>query len=181
MQIIQTGFEGLVEVIPKNFRDDRGWFMELSKNSALSEVGINPEFLQDNLSFSVKDVVRGLHFQRAPHAQAKFVTVISGAVLDVVVDLRRDSVTFLKTFMLELNSDKKNMLFIPAGFAHGFVALKDSWFYYKCSKEYHGPSESGICWNDPALAINWGVADPVISEKDKLLPELNVLLSSGMI
>jgi dTDP-4-dehydrorhamnose 3,5-epimerase len=181
MQIIQTGIDGLIEVVPKCFRDDRGWFMELSKNSALAQAGIPSDFMQDNLSYSVKGVVRGLHFQCAPHAQAKFVTVISGSVLDVVVDLRRDSATFLKTFCLELNSDKRNMLFIPAGFAHGFVAQKDSVFYYKCSNEYHGPSESGICWNDPTLAINWGVSNPIISDKDKELPELSTLLSSGLI
>ena len=171
----------LLLIEPKVFEDHRGHFFESFREDVLRDHGLTVPFVQDNQSLSHRGILRGLHFQKTPHAQGKFVRVITGAVLDVALDIRKDSPTYGQFVAEELTASNKRMLYIPPGFAHGFVALKDSWFYYKCSKEYHGPSESGICWNDPALAINWGVADPVISEKDKLLPELNVLLSSGMI
>lgn len=173
MKIITTGFDGLVELIPARFTDDRGWFTETYRKSTLAEAGITCEFPQDNLSWSHKGVLRGLHFQRAPFAQAKLVRVLSGRVLDVVVDLRPASASFGKHFRCELSAEKGNMLFVPEGFAHGFRALEDSLFSYKCSAEYNPAADRGICWSDMKLAINWQLAEgevPVVSSKDLSLP-----------
>ncbi len=181
MQIKQTGFDGLVELIPNIFYDDRGWFYEMYKETTLKEAGIDMRFRQENVSYSRKGVVRGLHFQTPPFAQAKLAAVISGRVVDVVVDLRKSSKTFGKTYICELDSVLKNMLFVPEGFAHGFAALEDSIFFYKCSNVFHKPSESGVVWNDPTLKIEWPVADPIVSEKDKVLPTLEELLRNSVI
>ncbi|HEX8038045.1 MAG TPA: dTDP-4-dehydrorhamnose 3,5-epimerase [Chryseosolibacter sp.] len=181
MQIEQTGFDGLVQLIPNIFYDERGWFCELYKDTTLKEFGIDMSFPQENLSFSKKGVVRGLHFQRAPHAQAKLAAVISGRVVDVVADLRKGSPTFGKTYVCELDSASKRMLLVPEGFAHGFAALEDSIFFYKCSNVFHKPSESGIVWNDPTLNIEWPVADPIVSEKDRVLPTFEELLRNSVI
>jgi dTDP-4-dehydrorhamnose 3,5-epimerase len=181
MQIKETGFEGLVELIPTVFNDDRGWFYEFYKEPVLKQFGIERRFPQENLSFSRKGVIRGLHFQLAPHAQAKLATVISGRVLDVVVDCRKDSKTFGQTYLCGLDSVKKNMLLVPEGFAHGFAALEDTIFFYKCSDVFHKPSESGIIWNDPQLNIQWPVTDPIVSEKDKLLPTFEELMRNSVI
>lgn len=181
MQIKETGFDGLVELIPNVFNDDRGWFFEFYKESTLKQFGIERKFPQENLSFSKKGVIRGLHFQRAPYEQAKLATVISGSVLDVVVDLRKGSATFGQIYECELDSDRKNMLLVPEGFAHGFAALEDSIFFYKCSNVFHKPSESGVLWNDPQLNIRWPVTDPIVSEKDKVLPTFEELLRNSVI
>lgn len=181
MQVKETGFDGLVELIPDIFHDNRGWFLEFYKESTLREVGIDMHFPQENLSFSQKGVIRGLHFQRAPHAQAKLVTVLSGSVLDAVVDLRANSRTFGKVYLCKLDSQQKNMLMVPEGFAHGFAALEDSMFYYKCSNVYHKASESGIVWNDPRLNIQWPVSEPLVSDKDKVLPSFEELLRNSVI
>jgi dTDP-4-dehydrorhamnose 3,5-epimerase len=135
----------------------------------MAEAGI-PEFVQDNQSFSYKNVLRGLHFQYEPYSQGKLVRVVTGSVLDVVVDLRKSSPQFGRYFKLVLESSRKNMLYVPPGFAHGFVALEDSIFHYKCTRVYHRESESGILWNDPTLDIDWEVKNPLISAKDKALP-----------
>jgi dTDP-4-dehydrorhamnose 3,5-epimerase len=132
--------------------------------------------VQENTSFSKKGVIRGLHFQHAPHAQGKLVTVLHGKVVDVVVDLRPGSKTFCKVYYLELDSEKRNMLMVPEGFAHGFAALEDSIFYYKCTNFYNKASESGIVWNDPQLNIQWPASNPIVSEKDQVLPTLEELL-----
>ncbi|HZB13774.1 MAG TPA: dTDP-4-dehydrorhamnose 3,5-epimerase, partial [Chryseolinea sp.] len=138
-------------------------------------------FVQENQSFSKKGVVRGLHFQQPPYAQAKLVTALTGKVLDVVVDLRPTSETFKQTYYCLLESSKRNMLLIPEGFAHGFAALEDSIFFYKCSSPYNKRSESGIRWNDPELKIDWKIENPIISAKDSELPPLAVVLENSLI
>ncbi len=181
MQVKTTGFEGLIEIIPVIFEDDRGWFYEFYKDETFKKHNIHYTFLQENQSFSKKGVIRGLHFQQAPYAQAKLVTVLSGKVLDVVVDLRPLSKTFKQTYYCLLESSKRNMLMIPEGFAHGFAALEDSIFFYKCSNVYNKQSESGIRWNDPELNINWEVKNPIISAKDEELPLLAELLENSVL
>ncbi|MEX1240400.1 MAG: dTDP-4-dehydrorhamnose 3,5-epimerase [Cyclobacteriaceae bacterium] len=181
MQIKQTGFDGLIELTPTVYNDSRGWFFEFYKESTLKQFGINMDFPQENISFSKKDVVRGLHFQLPPFAQAKLATVISGSVLDVVVDLRNGSKTFGEVYICPLDSVRRNMLLVPEGFAHGFAALEDSIFFYKCSNEFHKASESGILWNDPQLNIKWPVTTPIVSEKDELLPTFQELLRNSVI
>jgi dTDP-4-dehydrorhamnose 3,5-epimerase len=181
MQIIQTGIEGLVEIIPAVFNDDRGWFFEFYKADRFINNGITYNFVQENQSFSKKGVVRGLHMQLEPHAQAKLVSVISGKVLDVVADLRAGSKTFGKVYYCELDAVRHNMLMVPEGFAHGFAALEDSIFFYKCSNLYNKESETGVVWNDPQLKIDWRVSNPIISEKDRILPTLDELLRKSVI
>lgn len=181
MKIIETGFEGMVEVIPSIFPDDRGWFFEFIKQDALKRNGIPHVFPQENMSFSKKGVIRGLHFQTEPFAQGKLVTVIKGRVLDVVVDLRKNSSTFGQTYFCELDADRHNMLMVPEGFAHGFAALEDSIFYYKCTNVYSKINESGIVWNDPTLAIDWPVENPIVSEKDQQLPTFDALIKNAVI
>lgn len=176
---IQTGIQGLIEIQPDVYADERGWFMESFRTSLMNEIGLKGSFDQDNLSFSRKGVLRGLHFQKKPFAQAKLVWVLQGAVLDVVVDLREGSQTFGKTFRIALDSVKKNMLYIPEGFAHGFYVTQDALFQYKCSTEYRAGSESGICWNDPQLQLEWGTNAPVLSAKDAALPTFRELLDRG--
>lgn len=176
MQVKQTGIEGLVEIIPSIFKDDRGWFYEFYNKNTFDLAGINYNFVQENTSFSKKGVIRGLHFQNAPFAQGKLVTVLHGRVVDVVVDLRVSSKTFGMVYYVELDSEKRNMLMVPEGFAHGFAAIEDSLFYYKCTNFYNKAAESGIVWNDPKLNIQWPISDPIVSEKDQILPTLEELL-----
>lgn len=177
MTIETTGFDGLVVLVPDVFHDPRGYFLESFRESVLADHGINDKFVQDNLSFSRKDVIRGLHLQRGDWSQAKIVTVMSGKVVDVVVDLRSSSPTFGKHFKIELDDQNRKSLYIPEGFAHGFGALEDSVFYYKCSQYYHRESEAGIRWNDPELGIDWGIENPQISEKDQQLPGFSELMN----
>lgn len=181
MQIRQTGIDGLIEIIPAIHKDDRGWFYEFYNKTTFNEAGIKENFVQENTSFSKKGVIRGLHFQIAPNAQGKLVTVLSGKVLDVVVDLRKASSTFGKVHYCILDSEKHNSLMVPEGFAHGFAALEDTIFYYKVTNAYHRPSEMGIVWNDPRLNIQWTVQNPIISEKDAVLPTLDELLRKSVI
>lgn len=162
---------GLVIVEPKVHVDDRGSFSETYKRSDFVAAGIAEEFIQDNRSTSRKRTLRGLHFQRPPHVQAKLVQVIRGAAWDVAVDLRKGSPTFLKWFALELSASNRLMLYIPGGFAHGFLALEDgTMFAYKCSSEYDRDSEGGIRWDDPDLAIPWPDGRIHVSDKDASLP-----------
>jgi len=170
MKIIETGFEGLYELEPNVFGDRRGYFFESYRREVYKELGIQEDFVQDNESFSVKGTLRGLHYQEIPHAQAKLVRVVQGKVLDVALDIRKDSPTYGKHHTILLEADRHNMFLIPAGFAHGFVALEDSVFFYKCSNYYYKQAEGGILWNDPALGIDWGIEDPIVSEKDQVLP-----------
>lgn len=181
MQIISTKIEGLFEIQPAIHKDDRGWFYEFYREDTYLEKIINNRFVQENISFSKKGVVRGLHLQLPPYEQAKIVTVISGKVKDVVVDLRKDSPTFGNVYYCLLDSDKHNMLVVPTGFAHGFAALEDTYFFYKCSNFYHRESETGIIWNDPDLAIDWGVKNPIVSEKDCQLPTFDELMIKSVI
>ena len=178
MQIRETSIPGLVEIFPRIFTDERGLFFESFNTQLFEQLGLPTNFVQDNQSFSVKGVVRGLHFQKAPFAQGKLVRVISGRVLDVAVDIRPESPTFGKHEIFELRSDINNMAYVPEGFAHGFVALEDSVFSYKCTNIYNKTAESGILWNDPDLNIDWGISNPIVSEKDIILPTLKALYES---
>jgi dTDP-4-dehydrorhamnose 3,5-epimerase len=171
----------LVEIIPSIFSDSRGWFFELYNEETSRAHGLNHKFVQENQSFSKKGVVRGLHMQLDPYPQAKLVTVISGKVLDVVVDLRQGSKTFGKTNSCLLDSDERKMLLVPEGFAHGFAALEDSIFFYKCSSPYNREAEAGVIWNDSDLNIDWQVKNPILSDKDLRLPTLADLLRKSVI
>jgi dTDP-4-dehydrorhamnose 3,5-epimerase len=181
MEIIKTKFEGLVEIIPPVYKDDRGWFYEFYKEEPFHKLGITYRFNQENLSFSKKGVVRGMHFQLAPWQQAKLVSVLQGKVLDIAVDLRKGSPTFGQSFSLILDSEKRNMLMVPEGFAHGFAALEDSLFLYKTSNLYSKEHECGIVWSDPDLGIEWPFENPILSEKDQKLPTLQELLRKSLI
>ncbi len=181
MQIITTGIEGLVEIVPTVFHDNRGWFYEFFKQSAFEAAGIKESFTQENISFSRKGVIRGMHFQLPPYEQAKLVSVLQGSVLDVVVDLRSNSPTFGRVHTCLLTAKKHNMLMVPAGFAHGFAALEDTIFIYKTTSQYHPASEQGVRWNDPQLNISWPIDNPLLSEKDRNLPTLAELLEKSVI
>jgi dTDP-4-dehydrorhamnose 3,5-epimerase len=166
--------EGLVLITPRIFNDTRGYFIESYNKYVFLKNGIDVEFAQDNQSLSFKNALRGLHFQNPPYEQGKLVRVISGSVKDVVVDLRKNSPTFRKHFSIALSSKENKMLWIPPGFAHGFATLEDNTiFFYKCTKIYNKQSESGIAYNDSSLDINWGITNPVISEKDMDLKKMS--------
>lgn len=180
MNFLATPFEGLLIVEPKIFRDDRGYFFESFNAADFKKNGILVDFVQDNQSLSNKCVLRGLHFQNPPHEQGKLIRVVRGAVLDVTVDIRKSSPTFGKHFSIELTAENNKMLWIPSGFAHGFVTLEnDTIFLYKCTGLYNKSAESGIRYDDPDLGIEWGENSPVISEKDLQLPFLKEIISLG--
>jgi dTDP-4-dehydrorhamnose 3,5-epimerase len=178
MDVKQTPISGLLIIQPDVFRDQRGYFFESYNREKFFKAGVNAEFLQDNQSLSAKGILRGLHFQNPPFAQGKLLSVVKGAVLDVAVDIRKDSDTYGKYFSLVLSEENKTMFWIPEGFAHGFLSLQDdSIFTYKCTQLYHKESEGSLRWNDPDLNINWNVSDPVISEKDSKAPYFKELVS----
>jgi len=167
---------GLVLVEPRVFPDERGFFLESYKESEFMQGGIPCRFVQDNHSLSTKNVLRGLHFQRQPRAQGKLVRIIQGKVWDVVVDLRKGSPTYLRWLGIEISEENNRMLFIPPGFAHGFVALSESaHLLYKCTEEYDPVLDAGIRWNDPDVGVKWPVRNPIVSDKDKSLPFLREL------
>lgn len=172
MKVTQTGIEGLVIIEPRVFGDSRGYFSSPYIAESFDSLVGKTEFTQDNESLSSKGVLRGLHFQKPPYEQAKLVRVIRGRVIDVAVDLRKNSTTFGKHFAIELSSENKLQLFVPRGFAHGFVVLEDDTiFSYKVDNKYAPEFEDGILWNDSDLNIDWqlnGVV-PLLSEKDQLL------------
>ncbi|MHA8081617.1 dTDP-4-dehydrorhamnose 3,5-epimerase [Aquirufa regiilacus] len=170
MQFIQHDLSGIIEYIPTKFHDDRGHFYESYNQTRFAANGITENFVQDNYSFSTAGVIRGLHFQKEPHGQGKLVRCMTGKVMDVVVDLRKSSPTFGQHGTYILDAEIGNMLYIPVGFAHGFVALTDAIFVYKCTDFWNREAESGIRWNDPTLNISWGVENPVVSDKDQILP-----------
>lgn len=172
MEFKQTFIEGLIEIQPRMFGDERGYFLESYHKKNFAENGIPFDFVQDNQSSSTAGVLRGLHFQREPHAQGKLVRVITGKALDVAVDLRPGSPTFGKHQKFLLDAALQNMVYIPAGFAHGFLCLEACLFAYKCTDFYNKASEGGIIWNDPDLGIDWGIENPNISQKDLDLPRL---------
>lgn len=169
MEIIKTELEGAFLIKHDVFGDSRGFFMETHNQQKFLEFGIADVFVQDNLSRSKRGVVRGLHFQLPPYNQAKLVRVITGSVLDIIVDLRKDSKTYGKYIKVELSEENKLSLYVPPSFAHGFSCLKDDTiFSYKCSNYYHKESERTIQWNDSILNIDWEIDNPVISDKDKV-------------
>lgn len=168
MQIIATPIADLLIIQPTVFEDNRGYFYESYSRLIFEKNGIKADFVQDNQSLSQAGVLRGLHFQNPPYAQGKLVRVIKGAILDVAVDLRKNSPTYGKHYDLELNEKNKTMLWIPPGFAHGFLTLEnDTIFSYKCSNYYNKASECTILWNDEDIGIQWGIKEPNLSEKDK--------------
>lgn len=179
MKIQQTDIEGVLLVEPNVFADERGYFMEsFSEQYFEAQAGVKVHFVQDNESRSHKGVVRGLHFQKGEYAQAKLVRVTQGRVLDVAVDIRPDSPTFGRYVAIELSAANHRQMFIPKGFAHGYLTLEDDTvFQYKCDEYYHPESEGGIAWNDPQIAVDWGVAEGEItlSEKDQNRPFLKDL------
>ena len=167
MEIIKTPIEGLLVIKPKIFGDDRGHFFESWSKESFAENGLNLNFVQDNQSLSSKGVLRGLHFQNPPFAQGKLVRVIKGVVLDVVVDIRKESSTYGQHFSIELNEENKTIFWIPPGFAHGFITLEnDTIFTYKCTGVYNSASEEALLWSDKDLNIDWGVTNPLVSDKD---------------
>ena len=175
MKILTTPIEGLLIIEPQVFNDARGYFVETYNEKRYHDAGIEAKFVQDNQSCSCYGVVRGLHFQRPPFSQAKLVCCTKGRVLDVAVDLRKDSPTFGKWFSVELNEDNHRQFFIPRGFAHGFSVLSETAiFTYKCDNLYHPEADGGLLLTDPALNIDWQVpADQMIlSDKDKHHPLL---------
>ena len=172
MEVKNYAVKGLVEFTPRLFADERGVFFETYSARLMAQAGADVAWVQDNQSSSRRGVLRGLHFQRPPHAQAKLVRVAQGRALDVAVDLRVGSPTYGQHQTVELSAAKGNILFIPVGFAHGFLALEDdTLFLYKCSDYYAPPAEGGLRWDDPVLNINWGMeVAPVVSGKDQELP-----------
>ena len=175
MKVIDTEIEGLKIIEPDVFGDHRGWFCETYNAERYRKTGINSAFVQDNESFSSKGVVRGLHWQAAPHTQAKLVRVIQGAVWDVAVDIRKGSPSFGKYVAVTLSADNRRQFFIPRGFAHGFIVLEDNTlFSYKCDNLYCPASERGMRFDDPVLGIQWPdvVSSVVLSDKDSKLPLL---------
>jgi len=168
-----TGFEGLQVLTPAVYSDERGFFFESYNSERFEQAGLKQQWLQDNQSFSIKGVIRGLHFQKPPHAQAKLVRVLSGRILDVVVDLRSGQPTYGKVFAIELTAENKMQLLIPRGFAHGFSVLSETAeVMYKCDGIYNKESELGIKYNDPILKIDWQISESeaIVSEKDQQLP-----------
>lgn len=172
MHFRHTAIAGLVEISPRIFEDDRGFFFESYQRKLFHDNGIPVDFVQDNQSFSKKGVLRGLHFQKSPFAQGKLVRVIIGKALDVAVDLRENSPTFGQHELFVLDSSTHNMVYVPEGFAHGFLALEDTILQYKCTNLYNKATEGGLIWNDPQLNIQWGIENPLVSEKDAMLPSL---------
>jgi len=174
MQVIKTPINDLLIIQPTVFEDSRGHFFESYNKQLFLNNKIDVDFVQDNQSLSQTGVLRGLHFQKPPYAQGKLVRVITGAVLDVVVDIRKKSNTYGKHFSIELNEKNKTMLWIPEGFAHGFLTTQnDTIFSYKCTNFYHKESEGTIYWNDADIGINWGIENPTLSEKDKTGKKFN--------
>ena len=168
MEIIKTKINGLVIINPRVFEDERGYFFESWSKEAFKNNGIEIDFVQDNQSFSSKEVLRGLHFQNPPFSQGKLVRVIQGSVLDVAVDIRKDSPTYGEHVSVLLSGENKTMFWIPPGFAHGFSTLEDNTiFSYKCSGIYNKESEGSLMWNDSDLKIDWQIENAIISEKDQ--------------
>lgn len=167
MEVIETKIKGLLIINPKVFADARGYFFESYNETVFKQNGINANFVQDNQSLSNAGVLRGLHFQAPPFDQGKLVRVITGAVLDVAVDIRKNSPTYGEYVAMELTEENKTMFYIPPGFAHGFLTLKDNTiFSYKCTNVYNKASEGCVLWNDTDININWNISNPILSEKD---------------
>lgn len=171
MEFHTLSIPGLILITPRVFEDSRGHFMESYNEHAFTKAGLPTLFVQDNQSRSSKDVIRGLHFQGPPFAQGKLVRVVQGAAMDVAVDIRRHSPTYGKHYAVELNADNHLMLWIPEGFAHGFRSLQDNTILvYKCTAGYDAITEGSLRWDDPDLAIPWGIDEAKLSEKDRYAP-----------
>lgn len=174
MKIIETNLSGCFLIEPKLFHDERGYFMESFNEKTFNEIlNTSIHFVQDNQSVSTKGVLRGLHYQTGAHAQAKLVRVLEGSVLDIALDIRPNSPTYGQHFSVELSEENQKQLFVPKGFAHGFLVLSErATFFYKCDHYYHKESEAGIKFDDPALNIDWNFSREqlIVSEKDILQP-----------
>lgn len=174
MKLQLDQIKDLILYEPKVFEDDRGWFMESMNFNKLVEMGMDPnlKFVQSNHSSSKPKVLRGLHLQKGGHSQDKLVRVIRGSVFDVVVDLRPDSPTYKSWTGVELSAENKKVFFVPKGFAHGFVVLSSEGaeFEYLVTAPYNKESEAGFIWNDPEIDIEWPISDPILSDKDAILP-----------
>ncbi|WP_432204655.1 dTDP-4-dehydrorhamnose 3,5-epimerase [Cetobacterium somerae] len=185
---VETGIKDLIVIEPIVFGDNRGFFMESYSKKDFSEIGMDAEFVQDNHSKSKKGVLRGLHFQ-TQHVQGKLVRVTAGSVLDVAVDLRKDSPAFGKHYLVELTADNKKMFYIPPGFAHGFLTLEDNTeFQYKCTDYYAPEFDSGVLWNDSDIGIDWNfekyglsAEEILLSDKDKQQQTLKEFVQSGVV
>lgn len=185
---VETGIKDLIVIEPTVFGDNRGFFMESYSKKDFSQIGLDVEFVQDNHSKSKKGVLRGLHFQ-TQYVQGKLVRVTAGSVLDVAVDLRKDSSTFGKHFLVELTAENKKMFYIPPGFAHGFLTLEDNTeFQYKCTDYYAPEFDSGVLWNDSDIDIDWNfekyglsIDEILLSDKDKKQQTLKEFIESGVV
>lgn len=185
---VETGIKDLIVIEPTVFGDNRGFFMESYSKKDFSQIGLDVEFVQDNHSKSKKGVLRGLHFQ-TQYVQGKLVRVTAGSVLDVAVDLRKDSSTFGKYFLVELTAENKKMFYIPPGFAHGFLTLEDNTeFQYKCTDYYASEFDSGVLWNDSDIDIDWNfekyglsIDEILLSDKDKKQQTLKEFIESGVV
>lgn len=174
IDVTKTKLDGVCIIEPRVFGDNRGWFTETYSKRDLESNGISVDFVQDNMSYSAKKgVIRGLHFQKEPMCQAKLVSCLKGKILDVAVDLRRASPTYKQWISVELSEENKKQIFIPHGFAHGFVTLTDDVIIaYKCDNFYAPDHEGGIRFDDPDIGVDWGIDDPILSEKDRNSPYL---------
>lgn len=174
MEVIETKLAGCYEVIPQVFGDHRGFFMESWSKRAFETAGLSYDFIQDNHSLSaVKGTLRGIHFQRGKKSQAKLVRCVKGAVLDIAVDLRPSSPTYKQWVGVELSAENKKQLLIPRGFGHAFLTLTDNVeFLYKADNFYAPEADGGIRWNDPEIGVDWGISNPILSEKDSKAPLL---------
>jgi dTDP-4-dehydrorhamnose 3,5-epimerase len=179
MTVTPLDVPGLLLVEPRVFEDARGAFMEVHHAERYRAHGLDVAFVQDNLSRSRRNVVRGLHFQRQ-YPQGKLISVVRGSIYDVAVDLRPGSDTFGRHAAVELSDANRRQLWVPPGFAHGFCALSDADVLYKCTEVYHPDDEGGLRWNDPALGIAWPVAEPILSERDREHPPLAAIAPEGL-
>lgn len=177
IEFIKQTIPDIILVKPILRPDARGHFLESYRAQLYKENGIPCEFVQDNMVYSKKNVFRGMHYQKAPMAQAKLVTAVAGDILEIAIDLRKDSPSFMKKVLIELKGEKHEQLFIPEGFAHGYVVLSDeAWVHYKVSKVYSQAHEAGIRWDDEQLGLKKIISSPLLSEKDMALPYLKYVL-----
>ncbi len=177
MEVTDLPLAGLKLIKPQVFRDERGFFVENYRESRYQPAGISARFVQDNISLSAKNTVRGLHFQSSP-GQAKLVTVSEGSIYDVVVDIRPDSPTYKKWLGIELDGENHHQLFIPVGFAHGFCVLSEqARVHYKVSSDYNPDTEKGFRWDDPEIGVRWPVAHPLVSSRDQRCPRFSEIFS----
>ena len=176
MKATETPLEGVVIIEPDVYRDERGYFMETWNRERYAAVGLDVSFVQDNVSRSKNGVLRGMHFQVAPRGQGKLVSVLEGEIYDVAVDLRADSPTFARWFGTHLSGENRRQLYIPEGFAHGFVVTGETALVlYKCTEIYSPEHERSLAWDDPEIGIEWPVAEPLLSPKDRAAPRLSEL------